>query len=75
VGQGEIEPLRFLRLAFPSTLMPESTIPIQRAENIYRRLMQNHIDNGWKTYATAAYYCALLGEIAKHEGRLVDFRR
>jgi hypothetical protein len=35
--------------------------------------MQAHIDNGRKTYATAAYYCALLGEIAAYEGRLPVF--
>ncbi|MEW5872641.1 MAG: hypothetical protein AB1894_25495 [Chloroflexota bacterium] len=46
---------------------------LERAETIYRRLMQTHIDNGRKTYATAAYYCALLGEIAIHEGRLPAF--
>jgi len=38
-------------------------------------LMQAHIDNGRKTYATGAYYCALLGEIALYEGRLVAFRQ
>ena len=37
--------------------------------------MQAHIDNGRKTYATGAYYCALLGEIALLEGRLVAFRQ
>ncbi len=75
VEQGEKEPLRFLRTTLPSTLAPEHAMAIQRAEAIYRRLMQSHIDNGRKTYATAAYYCALLGEIAKQEGRLADFRR
>jgi tetratricopeptide (TPR) repeat protein len=75
VEQGEKEPLRFLRTMLPSTLAPEHAMAIQRAEAIYRRLMQSHIDNGRKTYATAAYYCALLGEIAIHEGRLADFRR
>ncbi len=37
--------------------------------------MQAHIDNGRKTYATGAYYCALLGEIAFHEGRLAAFKQ
>ena len=72
VEQGEKEPLRFLRTTLPPTHAPERSIAIQRAEDIYRRLMQTHIDKGRKTYATAAYYCALLGEIAKHEGRLAD---
>ena len=50
-------------------------VALERAEAIYRRLMQAHIDNGRKTYATGAYYCALLGEIALHEGRLAAFRQ
>jgi hypothetical protein len=37
--------------------------------------MQTHIDNGRKTYATGAYYCAVLGEIAVHEGRSATFRQ
>jgi len=37
--------------------------------------MQAHIDNGRKTYATGAYYCAMLGEIALHEDRLAAFRQ
>ncbi len=75
VEQGEKEPLRFLRTTLPPTQAPEHAMAIQRAEAIYLRLMQSHIDNGRKTYAIAAYYCALLGEIAIHEGRLADFRR
>jgi len=51
------------------------TTALERSEAIYRRLMQAHIDNGRKTYTNAAYYCALLGEIAKHEGRLAAFRQ
>jgi hypothetical protein len=38
-------------------------------------MMQAHIDNGRKTYAPGAYYCALLGEIAFHEGRLAVFKQ
>jgi hypothetical protein len=49
------------------------TIALERAESIYRRLMQTHIDNGRRTYAVGAYYCAILGEIAFHEGRLAAF--
>lgn len=75
VEQGEKEPLRFLRDALPrSSAVPRDT-SIERAEGIYRRLMQAHIDNGRKTYATGAYYCALLGEIASHEDRLPAFKQ
>ena len=75
VEQGEKEPLRFLRNALPQASAAPHTISLERAEAIYRRLMQAHIDNGRKTYATGAYYCALLGEIALHEGRLAAFRQ
>ena len=75
VEQGEKEPLRFLRDALPQASAAPRTIAIDRAEAIYRRLMQAHIDNGRKTYATGAYYCALLGEIAFHENRLAAFRQ
>jgi hypothetical protein len=74
VEQGEKEPLRFLRDALPHTATVSRTTALERSEAIYRRLMQAHIDNGRKTYATGAYYCALLGEIAFHEGRLAAFR-
>ena len=37
--------------------------------------MQLHIDNGRKTYATAAYYCALPGEIAAFDGRQAEFNQ
>lgn len=75
VEQGEKEPLRFLRDTLPQMLAPQHSVALERAEIIYRRLMQAHIDNGRKTYATGAYYCALLGEIAYHEGRLAAFRQ
>jgi len=75
VEQGEKEPLRFLRDALPQASAAPRSIAIDRAEAIYRRLMQAHIDNGRKTYATGAYYCALLGEIAFHENRLAAFRQ
>ena len=75
VEQGEKEPLRFLRDALPQAPGVPRTIALERIEAIYRRLMQAHIDNGRKTYATGAYYCALLGEIAFHEGRLEAFRQ
>ena len=75
VEQGEKEPLRFLRDTLPQMMAPQRSIAIERAETIFCRLMQAHIDNGRKTYATGAYYCALLGEIAVHEGRLAAFRQ
>ena len=75
VEQGEKEPLRFLRDTLPLIMAPPPAVALERVEIIYRRLMQAHIDNGRKTYATGAYYCALLGEIAVHEGRLAAFRQ
>jgi tetratricopeptide (TPR) repeat protein len=75
VEQGEKEPLRFLRDTLPQMMAPQRSVALERVETIYRRLMQAHIDNGRKTYATGAYYCALLGEIAVHEGRLAAFRQ
>ena len=75
VEQGEKEPLRFLRDALPQAPAVSRTTALERSEAIYRRLMQAHIDNGRKTYATGAYYCALLGEIALHEDRLAGFRQ
>jgi hypothetical protein len=74
IERGETEPLRFLRDALPHTPAVSRTTELERSEAIYRRLMQVHIDNGRKTYAAGAYYCALLGEIAFHEGRLAAFR-
>ena len=64
---------QFLRRHDPLPTGLSRAAALQRTEGIYERLMQAHIDNGRKTYATAAYYCALLGEIAAHEGRLPAF--
>lgn len=75
VEQGENETLCFLRDALPQMPAVLREVAIERTENIYHRLMQTHIDNGRKTYATGAYYCAMLGEIALHEGRLAAFRQ
>ncbi len=74
VEKGEKEPLRFLHDALPQAPAVSRDTAIERVEGIYRRLMQAHIDNGRKTYATGAYYCAMLGEIALHEGRWTAFR-
>ena len=75
IEQGEKEPLRFLRDALPQAPAISREAAIERVEVIYRRLMQAHIDNGRKTYAIGAYYCAVLGEIALHEGRLAAFKQ
>ena len=75
VKQGEKEPQHFLRDALPQAPAVSREAAIERVDGIYRRLMQAHIDNGRKTYATGAYYCAMLGEIALHEGRLAAFRQ
>jgi len=75
IEQGGKEPLRFLRDTLPQEPAVSRTTALGRSEAIYRRLMQAHIDNGRKTYATAAYYCALLGEIDLYEGRLAAFRQ
>ncbi|MGB7876315.1 MAG: hypothetical protein WBL25_18165 [Anaerolineales bacterium] len=69
IEQGGKEPLRFLRDALPQSPFVSRESAIERVESIYRRLMQAHIDNGRKTYAIGAYYCAMLGEIALHESR------
>jgi hypothetical protein len=71
----EKETARFLRAGWsPSKTLARETA-LARAEAIYQRLLQAHIDNGRKTYAVAAYYCALLSEIAVHEGRLTQFAK
>jgi tetratricopeptide (TPR) repeat protein len=73
IDEADKEPVRFLRERRPvSQELPRATA-IARAETLYRQLMQMHINNGRKTYATAAYYCGLLGEIAAHEDRLPAF--
>ena len=65
----------FLRNYLPPALAIDRKTAVAHAENLYRNVMQLHIDNGRKTYATAAYYCALLGEIAAYDGRVAEFRR
>ncbi len=69
------EPTLFLRDYLPSQSAMSRETAVARAETLYRDLMQLHIDNGRKTYATAAYYCALLGEIADHDGRQAEFKQ
>ncbi len=73
IEKADNEPTLFLRNYLPSnmTLTPKTAVAC--AETLYRNLMQMHIDNGRKTYSTAAYYCALLGEIAVYDGRVAEF--
>jgi tetratricopeptide (TPR) repeat protein len=75
IERGEKEPYRFLRDALPRSPKISQDIAVERAEGIYHRLMQAHIDHGRGTYGTGAYYCAMLGEIALHEGRLARYRQ
>ncbi len=65
----------FLRDYLPPMLAIDRKTAVAHAEELYRSVMQMHIDNGRKTYATAAYYCALLGEIAIYDGREAEFRQ
>lgn len=75
VEQAGKEPVLFLRDYLPPTLAIDRKTAVAHAENLYRNVMQLHIDNGRKTYATAAYYCALLGEIAVYDGREAEFKQ
>ncbi len=65
----------FLRDYLPSQSATSRETAVSRAETLYHNLMQLHINNGRKTYATAAYYCALLGEIAAYDGRQAEFKQ
>jgi tetratricopeptide (TPR) repeat protein len=69
------EPVLFLRDHLPSTSAIDKKTAVSHAEALYQNVMQLHIDNGRKTYATAAYYCALLGEIAAYDGRVAEFKQ
>jgi hypothetical protein len=73
VAEGDKETNQFLQMIFSLPPGLSRQVAIGRAEAIYNRLVQTHIDNGRKTYATAAYYCALIGEIAAMDGRLPGF--
>lgn len=74
-AESDKEPVRFLRDYLPAEPNLSRTTALARAEDLYRRIMQLHIDNGRKTYATAAYYCALLSEIAAFDGRQAEFNQ
>ncbi len=75
VARADNDATLFLRDHLPPTPAIDRETAVAHAEELYRNLMQLHIDNGRKTYATAAYYCALLGEIAAYDGREVEFRQ
>lgn len=75
LNQADNEPIQFLRAGLPSAPAADRPTLIAHAEDLYRNLMQVQIDNGRKTYAVAAYYCALLGEIAAFDGRAAQFKQ
>ncbi len=74
VEQADKDATQFLREQLLATPALDAKTVVAHAENLYRNIMQMHIDNGRKTYATAAYYCALLGEIARYDGRGDEFK-
>jgi hypothetical protein len=69
------EYVQFLRDHLPlPDLTPERRADhIRRAEHLYTAILGTHIAAGSKRYGTAAYYCALLAEIAVHMGRVETF--
>ncbi len=66
---------RFLRdyLPTPNLTPQQQVLYIQRSEHLYRVILEIHIAAGSKRYKTAAYYCALLAEIAVHTERVDEF--
>jgi hypothetical protein len=73
IEQSDHGAILFLRLHLPATPDLARKTAVSHAETLYRNVMQIHINNGRRTYATAAYYCALLGEIATYDGRKAEF--
>ncbi|MCB9077170.1 MAG: hypothetical protein H6631_06235 [Anaerolineaceae bacterium] len=69
------EPFRFLRDHLPAKPDITRSQAIKHADFIYQQIMEIHIRNGRKHYATAAYYCALMGEIAAFGGRRAKFEK
>jgi hypothetical protein len=65
----------FLRdhLPMPDLTPTQCADYVQRAEHLYVAILETHIAAGSKRYKTAAYYCALLAEIALHAGRIEAF--
>ena len=66
---------RFLRdhLPMPDLTPAQRALHIQRAEHLYRNILETHVAAGSKRYKTAAYYCALLAEIAVHAEHVDEF--
>ena len=66
---------RFLRdhLPMPDLTPTQRADYIRRAEHLYVAILETHIAAGSKRYKTAAYYCALLAEIAVHAGHAETF--
>lgn len=66
---------RFLRddLPMPDLTPTQRAEYIRRAEHLYVAILETHIAAGSKRYKTAAYYCALLAEIAVHAEHVDEF--
>lgn len=75
ITESDEETFRFLRDHLP--VKPDLTRykAAKYAGEIYERIMQVHIDSGRPFYATAAAYCALVGEIAIVGGRRAKFEQ
>lgn len=65
----------FLRDHLPTPDLPSAQRAdyVRRAERLYASILETHIAAGSKRYKTAAYYCALLAEIAVHTGHIERF--
>jgi len=65
----------FLRdhLPMPDLTPVQRADHIRRAEHLYIAILETHVAAGSKRYNTAAYYCALLAEIAVHAGHIEAF--
>jgi len=66
---------RFLRdhLPMPDLSPAQGADYVRRAEHLYAAILETHIGAGSKRYKVAAYYCALLAEIAVHAERVDEF--
>jgi hypothetical protein len=77
LGDGPIqdEYARFLRdhLPMPDLTSPQRALHTRRAERLYRNILETHIMAGSKRYEIAAYYCALLAEIAVYAEHVEEF--
>ncbi len=66
---------RFLRdhLPMPDLAPAQRADYVRRAEHLYAAILETHIAAGSKRYKVAAYYCALLAEIAVHAEHVDEF--